>query len=880
MTPTPPSTASSNSGQSPPDPQFRVVRKRNRVPLSCGPCRHRKLKCNRGHPCDNCTKRGDSPSCTYATPGNRKRTGASTGAATSPDDMQNRIDRLEGLVLSLMTNGAQSAGPQAAQAAIANSMSNGSDEHHFDVQNGPESIPEEDVGDESEVEHVTKSIGVMKVDNNRAVFASEAHWYAILGEISEVKNYFSEHKKQYEDQLKRYKATHEDDNNLGTAFLFGGNKPMSAAELLARFPPKPTADLLVSRYFNTYDPGIHIIHGPTFQKQYDSHWLSPDESPVIWLGLVYAMMCIALQSYTRAGDEPPEYRGQSWAMSGEYRNLTAQCLAAADITSPITYMLEVIILHVYADYARSRDSQAGILVSTGIIVRLAMRMGLHRDAGPYPGISVFQGEMRRRVWAAIRSMDLLFSAQAGLPPVVRPRDTNTEIPHNLYDDELFEDMSVLPPSRPEEEATPTLFLINRTRLIYKLGEAVELTESLNCASYDEIMKLDAQTRELHDRISPHLKIRSMDESARDPSTLIMQRFTLDLMYLKIIATLHRKFLAASRVNPRFAYSRRAVIDASMTLLQHQATLHRECQPGGRLRNVKWFISSLTTVDFLLAAMIVCSDLYHTARVERKGRSPPGDYAWDDDRQHEMLDAIETTVGIWDGLKDGSMEAYKAHSTLTVMLRQLKEHHATRRQQPSFSSASTFPTSSPIMDDKIAPEHSAAMTLGMLSTGGMTPNSPNMFETRYPASMANLLNDPPPPQSAAGLAPGFNGVTGGPENVPSSFSNLFGSSIGFQSMDLPPTDSIDWNAWDSYIQGQNMEATNTFFPMDFGAMPMQTDGVNGLSHTPSPNTQAQNNANAFSGNDSIFAAANRNEDAKTASGEAYAMGFMMPKTGNQ
>lgn len=98
--------------------------------------------------------------------------------------MQNRIDRLEGLVLSLMTNGAQSAGPAAAQAAIANSLSNGSADHPFDLpNNAPESIKEEDEGEESEVEQVAKSIGVMKVDNNRAVFASEAHWYAILGEV-------------------------------------------------------------------------------------------------------------------------------------------------------------------------------------------------------------------------------------------------------------------------------------------------------------------------------------------------------------------------------------------------------------------------------------------------------------------------------------------------------------------------------------------------------------------------------------------------------------------------------------------------------------------------------------------------------------------------
>jgi hypothetical protein len=129
---------------------------------------------------------------------------------------------------------------------------------------------------------------------------------------------------------------------------------MSRPEILSRFPPKPTADILVSRFFNTYDPGIHIIHGPTFQKEYDRHWLNPDETPIIWLGLVFAMMCIALQSYTRAGDEPPEYNGKSWAMSKEYRDLTAQCLVMADITQPTQGMLETLIRVLAQQRCRSR----------------------------------------------------------------------------------------------------------------------------------------------------------------------------------------------------------------------------------------------------------------------------------------------------------------------------------------------------------------------------------------------------------------------------------------------------------------------------------------------------------------------------------------------
>jgi hypothetical protein len=105
--------------------------------------------------------------------------------------MQNRIDRLEGLVLSLMTNGPQSAGPGAAAAAIAGttvapSVSGSSQDAPGQFEE-PDMIPEEEDGEESEVEHVAKSLGVMKVDGSgKAFFASEAHWYAILGEVSHL----------------------------------------------------------------------------------------------------------------------------------------------------------------------------------------------------------------------------------------------------------------------------------------------------------------------------------------------------------------------------------------------------------------------------------------------------------------------------------------------------------------------------------------------------------------------------------------------------------------------------------------------------------------------------------------------------------------------
>ncbi|EGP92110.1 fungal specific transcription factor [Zymoseptoria tritici IPO323] len=825
--PTPPSSHSSNAGQSPDGHSHRVVR-------------------------------------------NRRKTAASSANA-SPDDMQNRIDRLEGLVLSLMTSGPQSGSTAAAQAAIqgsrSNSLSTGSD-LRLDP-GGADLIVEETEGngeDESELENISHGIGIMKMDNGKAMYASDAHWYAILGEISEVKKYFESHKDDYKQQMAKVQAA-KSAGNTGAAFLLQGLAPMDRNDILAAYPNKADADRLIARYFNAYDPSVHIIHGPSFQKQYDQHWLNPNETGVPWLGLCFAMMTLALQSYNRAGDEPPEYRGRSLELSHQYRKLTAQALILSDLTQSNPQTLETLVLHVQAEYGRSKDAEPGVLLMTGLCVRLAMRMGYHRDPGPHPAITPFQGEMRRRVWTFVRQCDLLISFQFGLPAMIKCDHMDTEVPRNLYDDELFEDMKTLPPSRPAFEATPMSYMITKSKMTFLFGRIVERSQSVsNPLSYDETLKFDAELREARSQHPPLLLMRSFQESARDPANLIMQRLGLEMVYLRSLFVLHRRFIARGRENPRFAYSRRTCIDASMELLHHQATLHQESQPGGRLRSVKWYISSLTTHDFMLAAMLVCLDLYHSAEAERKCRtpssgpnSPQTPEQYDEGRREQMMQAVEHCISIWESVRNESIEAYKASSALRVMVEKLKAHtdwQKTQTRQPhQVQDKPAYPsripsynmyTSGNIPDtntDDLPPEQSAAMTLGMLSSGGlspgpgfgmninqMPPSNENKQSQPYPAGMAALLNDPM--AARTGLTPQYEPNSMSMGGAASPMTQLLNGQGGNFMME----GDIDWGAWDSYIQGTGaagldntqMWPMNLDLAMDTGGQPgQQHNGTSGL-----------------------------------------------------
>lgn len=545
------------------------------------------------------------------------------------------------------------------------------------------------------------------------------------------------------------------------------------------------ANRLISRYFDSENPATHILHRPTFVKQYDRHWQNPQESSVAWLGMCFAMMCLALQSYHRAGEEPPEYRDKSWQVSLSYLEWTTHCMVHVDYTQPVNFMIETLCFYLQAEHARSRDTETSVWILSAIIMRLAMRMGLHRDSKPYKSVSPYQGEMRRRIWNFIHSADILLSFQCGMPCMVNSADTDTELPRNLYDEEFEENSMELPPARPLTQNTPMSFMIVNGSLTFVLGKILEESNRLASTPYEVIMKLDEDLREVRNDIPQNLRLKSMEDSALDSASLIMQCFTIDLIYNKSQLILHRKFLSRSRDNPRFAYSRRTCVEACMEMLRHQIALHTECQPRGRLHSISWSVtSSIVMADFFLAAMIICLDLYHTAQAESKGQTSDEMYTWAAERRDAMFTGVEHVVAIWESMRDQSMEAYKASTALRVMLDKLKNQEALRQQlNQNISFVQINNGVAP--DGQVAPEHSAAMTLGMMSSGGLTPEAMSMFDRGYQvqgAAQRGAMNN----QAIAGAEQ--MGATMPQQGDP--FANLFGPMNGFQGIEMSPA-NIDW-----------------------------------------------------------------------------------------
>lgn len=783
--------------------------------------------------------------------------------------MQNRIDRLESLVLSLMTSGSgSSSSTAAAQAALNNARNHSTAESSHSASASMDQDGESEMQDEdSDVNDVSQGIGVMKVDGTRAYFASDAHWHAILANVLEVKNYYASHKEDYQAQVRRVRAAQVEDAP-GGSYIFQAPLLADKDEALAAIPDKPRSDALVRRYFESCDPAASIIHGPTFQKQYDAHWLHPKETPLPFIAKMFAIMSFALQSYDRVGDEPPEYLGNSMKVAAAYRRLTAQVIVLAGINETDDQVLEALVLHCAAEFGRSRDTEPGVTTLVSMAVRLAMRMGYHRDPAPYGNVSPFQGEMRRRLWMVLRQFDLLFSAQAGLPPVLRSDLTDTELPRNLFDHELYQEMQELPPSRPDDEETAVSYMIAKAKISRVFALITDrLAVVTNPMTYDEVMELDRRLREARNNHPPHLRLRPLRESVNDHPHLIMQRYALELLYLKSQCMLHRRFLGRGRDNARYTYSRSTCIDASMDLLSHQAILHRESQPGGQLHSVKWYISSLTTHDFVLAAMIICLELHYAFEHERSGRkgsaeSSPMSSDLVEERKGEMLEALRHSRTIWDSLREGSVEAWKASTSIKIMLEKIMNPQAAQNGAGSgFSSINLTgrhpsgiyygPPSGILANMNVSmvdaereagPEQAAAMTLGLLSSGGMSPNSsysgsgPN--SNGNAASMAGLLNEPMQDQQRSGFSPGYMGMQQDcAANAPTPFSAMW-AGAGPNMFDSMTGPEIDWVSFRNEITSNFHSRTNYRFAGRMGFVHSRFLAANGdvAPHEPGNSTR--------------------------------------------
>lgn len=316
-------------------------------------------------------------------------------------------------------------------------------------------------------------------------------------------------------------------------------------------------------------------------------------------------------------------------------------------------------------FSNREDWGAALIPDIGAIVRIAMRLGLHRDPSHFANMTPFQGEMRRRIWTIICQIDTLSSFHLGMPAAIRTGDGDTEAPRNLLDTDIDEATSELPPSRPFSQHVPLGYMLVKNDILGMMKRIVELLNSIHEEPYEVVLQLDRDLAQVYAMIPAYLQLNNWENAHNDPPYLVLQKVQLDTLYHQIVSVLHRRYLRKARSDSKYAVSEQRCVDSSMVLLSHQSTIYKESQPGGYLNpNFRYAIPP-EGMNFTLAAMVLCLYLQYRTKAKRK------DLLYADTKDQMLFQALNTSHAIWQHLSNEHHEAGKVANVLDKIMGQLR-----------------------------------------------------------------------------------------------------------------------------------------------------------------------------------------------------------------
>ncbi|KAL4903994.1 hypothetical protein BDW74DRAFT_185729 [Aspergillus multicolor] len=570
-------------------------RRTKRKPLSCAPCRRRKLKCSRGKPCDQCVRCSSSEPCDYdvppPTPPRPPRplpavSPSSPLSAVKPSASTHRTVPLQpgqsplGMSHEWLTWTRRNAAETSA-SALALALASASPSASLSAYHALSPIPQR------------QNLFSFRGKQQRTRFFGRSHWATTVQMFPELIDHVHDYQQvkgkpsvshfQEYISLKSYKR----DRRPTTKHCLQG----LAGRFVDMLPGRPLADYLVSLFLSTYEMALRVVHVPSFQLEWTAFWdtrsVQSDQCWATEILLVKALTMMAAASCL-VDDTSLEGLGSDRASLSQLGH---------DWVHATRLHLDVI-------QAIACDGDL-VGATGGLLVREAMMMGLHRDPAHFPSMTPFWAETRKRLWWTVLELELQTSLHLGVPLTLSWEDFDCPRPLNVEDEDFAYDSTALPillvQSLPVRMKIARL--VNRVRFTVDADKVKQLSDSL-ATSLTEILPQPG------------------DNSADDETSIstrscagFQKSFYLFLMWRSMLA-LHRSVLVSlvDAQNEIFFTSRKYCVQTSVALLEQL-----QCLPGLHLNlppgqvghgppHVLRLQGGLFQDDIFHAAVTVCFEL--------------------------------------------------------------------------------------------------------------------------------------------------------------------------------------------------------------------------------------------------------------------------------
>ncbi|KAK4234357.1 hypothetical protein C8A03DRAFT_18722 [Achaetomium macrosporum] len=473
-----------------------------RMPLSCEPCRERKIRCPRSAnrprgPCETCIRRGIPPEdCVYLRDLYPRRPTLAAAAAQASAHAQcslqadnarllARINDLEELVRAQL--GAAVAVPQQSPKLRNDASHLPSPDSTMHCP--PRSAQDSDstgmtLGDDCSPPAVTPPSSALSSVGTLLHFESgheryeplSSKWSSILGDGPVTRG--------IPRDLDRLQTPPD--------FAFTTMKA-DVQDLLSMLPPSSYCDELKNVYFGTFATLFHVLHDPTFDAEYTEFRDDPLQTPLPWLALLYAILGVAVTAVPEDSAFLWDLGRQQTAaenmglLTSRYRAWAMKCLEADHyLWRHNLHTLQALVILIYG--INHTHGQSWALLGTAR--NIAFALGCHVDPDAF-SLDLVVAEQRRRCWAALNMLYTIQNTTLGYLDTIQP-PFSVKLPLDVDDYQLTTGVNGSAPSRsgPPSKVSYLLFKFK----LYDIASRIcsSLFRHGHRPSYDTILSLDAE----------------------------------------------------------------------------------------------------------------------------------------------------------------------------------------------------------------------------------------------------------------------------------------------------------------------------------------------------------------------------------------------------
>ncbi|KAJ5772458.1 hypothetical protein N7520_002987 [Penicillium odoratum] len=513
---------------------------------ACAECKRRKIKCDGDMPCRACVAKGHAYECQRTGTDMRGKWRDTKSTSGSIDDFASRLNRIEQHLSTMKkpdfhpNETCKSAGSQ------------------LDLQGDlAESADKKTPGSEScsRSAHVPAFSGETSIAHNLTVVESRLEQMGVQ---------YARLRSPSPSRAFRSCLTPSPDNPPGshtdvhTSFV---NRVLDARGVV---PQREQWDRLLRTFCDEGHILVPFLHLPSLYELYEGMWETslggrsrdpaPDRSGVIRVQTAHILLCLAngrcVESSRIESDEGRYSAG--WSLYKAARDLFGDLLDGFNQSADQIFVLQTVLLMVV--YLFRIDAHGSAEKVLALSISHAHHLGLHRNR-VVEGMTLFDGEMSRRLWWCLYLMDRRLAIETGRPFLIQDVNVDVGLPRNV-DDKLLKQSQITTQLYNSDQATAEsemasvsylIAMASYSKVIGKVWEALygaAMSDSTPSPLLNEYLEhlITQSQKGIHEEFSfdPHNP--GSDETSGLPWWQIKQKFIMRIRWTSLYLLIRKPMI--------------------------------------------------------------------------------------------------------------------------------------------------------------------------------------------------------------------------------------------------------------------------------------------------------------------------------------------------